>query len=642
MSRLQLVSHLHRKLADYVRPKDAAAGTEAYELAGRFATLLALAGIFLPFFVLEFWVTGYTPAAIAMTLAGVAMVSSFAVYRIFGSVGAAREFFLASLFLFILWENFFFQTVYSPGLAWLAVLPVVSILLGSVLSGIAWLLSAFAALALHYLWVRFTGNLFVPLQGEFPTLFMVSVAGMILSNFLFVVMVDSARKEAIQQLGAANDAHRHLAERDELTGLFNRRALHQRLGVLLQKSSPGTVVAMIADLDGFKDVNDTYGHDAGDTVIQQIADRLAGLCSEHDFLLARLGGDEFAVVVVGDNALEAAQAFTSSALSLITGPIEVEGKDMLLGMSVGAALAGGNGDASEVMRRADLAMYEAKQQGGNRLCFYTDTMDSKRSSRSGVATELAEAILRRHIEVHYQPIVDAVTREVTGVEALARWTVDGKHVSPDSFIPLAEESGLAHKLGLLVLETACRDAAAWGDTKLSVNISPVQFRSPALVSDVLAVLRETDFPVERLELEVTEGYLIQHRDRAYPIIMALRDAGIKIALDDFGSGYSSIGYLRQYPFDRLKIDKSIVRDMNGDVSSTSIVQATARLAKSLSLRVTAEGVETEEQAKLLRLAGCCSLQGFLFGRPVPARQIDLLLAGQADRLAVARHAGGSN
>jgi EAL domain-containing protein (putative c-di-GMP-specific phosphodiesterase class I) len=224
--------------------------------------------------------------------------------------------------------------------------------------------------------------------------------------------------------------------------------------------------------------------------------------------------------------------------------------------------------------------------------------------------------------VLYQPIMDARTRNMTGVEALARWTLpDGRSVAADDFIPVAEESGLINRLGMQILRKACDAASRWDGIRLSVNLSPVQFRSPTLVQDILTVLDETGFPAQRLELEVTEGYLIEHKERAKPLIETLHAAGIQIALDDFGTGYSSIGYLRQYAFDRLKIDKSLVRGLATDTAAQCIVQAIAILAQSLSLKVTAEGVESEDEANLLRIAGCCSLQGYHFGRPQAAESI---------------------
>jgi diguanylate cyclase (GGDEF)-like protein len=463
---------------------------------------------------------------------------------------------------------------------------------------------------------------------RFGLLYTISLGSMVFAIFLFVLMVDAARAEAYRNLQAANAATRELAERDELTGLLNRRALEQLLREAVQASAKAEAVAvLIIDLDGFKEVNDTYGHHIGDKLIQEVSRRLSALSRRRNCVPARLGGDEFAIVVTGEDARRAARHVAEEAQAFVDRPIEIDGRGAAVGMSVGLAWSAAEIDAQELLRRADVAMYEAKRQGKGRLCEYHDGLDARRVRRIALATELGLAIERKRIAVHYQPIVDARTREIVGVEALARWTdLRGNPVAPDEFIPVAEESGLINKLGLLVLETACQDAAKWPNVKLSVNLSPVQFRSATFVEDILLVLERTAFPAKRLELEVTEGYLIDHSELVLPLIERLRAAGIAFALDDFGIGYSSIGYLRQYQFDRLKIDKSLVRAIAADASARGMIEATAMIARSLSLQLTAEGVESEEQANLLRLAGCSNLQGYLFGQSQPARLVGKLLS----------------
>ncbi|MBO6540226.1 MAG: EAL domain-containing protein, partial [Rhizobiaceae bacterium] len=279
----------------------------------------------------------------------------------------------------------------------------------------------------------------------------------------------------------------------------------------------------------------------------------------------------------------------------------------------------------------DVALYAAKNSGRMRACDYTPELDASRSRRRAIASSLEDALRNNEIDVHYQPIVRTRSSAIIGVEALARWTTtNGEVVSPEEFISIAEESGLIDRLGLFVLERACSDWVAWTNLLVAVNLSPVQFRSPTLVKDVLGVLTRTGLEPSRLELEVTEGYLIENRERAQPLIAELRRLGVRVALDDFGSGYSSIGYLRHYDFDCLKIDRTLVTTMATDETAKSIIQAVAILAKSLSLELTAEGVEDEDTARLLRLAGCDRLQGYHFGRPRPPNLTAALIRAQVD------------
>jgi predicted signal transduction protein with EAL and GGDEF domain len=322
----------------------------------------------------------------------------------------------------------------------------------------------------------------------------------------------------------------------------------------------------------------------------------------------------------------------ADALAIVGAPIEIEGRHADIGISIGMALADKSVDAMELLHRADVAMYEAKRSGRSRACVYDASLASARERRIELAEELRLALDEEGIGVAYQPIVDAKTRKLTGVEALSRWTRDnGKSVPPDEFIPIAEEYGLINELGLHVLRNAARNAANWPDLKLSVNLSPAQFRCSTLVEDILSVLREAGFPPERLELEVTEGWLIDNEERAQPIITAPQSVGITIALDDSGTGYSSIGYLRKYQFSRLKIDRSLVKELIIDQKAQSIIQAAVLLARGLSLDVTAEGVEKEEEARILHLIGCSNLQGYYFGKPQSALDIGLLRDGHRPR-----------
>jgi diguanylate cyclase (GGDEF)-like protein len=616
---------LHGAVADYLRPEGEAPTTDGHDFASRFATLLALASLFIPFFLFEFVATGNAPAAVALSITACVLAASACVYKWTGSRAFARDLFLGGLFVFLLWEASFFDTIYSPGTVWFGVMPVVSILLGSMRAAVGWLVIGIAAIGGTFLLTNNDDTASMVSSWNYELLFTVSVCGMILAIFLFVVIVDSGRSEAHARLVSANVRNRDLAERDELTGLYNRRALRDLLGGLMSEESQRAAV-IFTDLDGFKDVNDTYGHHVGDRLIQAMAAGLKDISERRGATAARLGGDEFAIVVPGPGAAEKAEAIGQAMLDLVAAPISIDGRSAIVGMSLGLALAEEGSTAAELMRRADVALYAAKNGGRMRICRYRSELDKSRKRRRSIASMLERSLEAAEIEVHYQPIVCSKSHAVTGVEALARWTAaTGEVVAPDEFISIAEESGLIDRLGLFVLERACMDSTDWPGIRIAVNLSPVQFRSPTLVEDILDVLARTGVEPGRLELEVTEGFLIEHRERAQPVIAALRRHGVRVVLDDFGSGYSSIGYLRQYEFDRLKIDRSLVTNMVRDEASRSIIQAVAILARSLSLKLTAEGVEDEDTARLLRLAGCDSLQGYCFGRPQSRRNIARLI-----------------
>ena len=614
---LSFVSALHRAVANYIRPDGETATSDGHDFASRFTTLLALASLFVPFFVFEFTATGNAPAAIALSVSALVMAVAAFVYKRTGSRAGARDLFLGGLFVFLVWEASFFGTIYSPGTVWFGVMAVVAILLGSIRAASWWLMIGTAGIFGTFLLADDPNVTGLITSQSYELLFAVSVCAMIFAVFLFVAIIDAGRSDAHARLAAANAVNRRLAERDELTDLFNRRALRNLLDVAMIDGSQ-EVAVLFTDLDGFKDINDTYGHHVGDRLLQKIAASLLDLGDKRGAHSARLGGDEFAVVISGPDAAAKSEAMCRDILELAAAPIEVDGRSATVGMSIGIAIAAEGVDAAELMRRADVALYSAKNGGRMRACRYGVELDTIRSRRRATAALLERSIADGEIEVHYQPLVRSRTGAIAGVEALARWTTpNGEAVSPDEFIPIAEESGLIDRLGLFVLERACRDWAAWPDLSLAVNLSPVQFRSPTLIEDVLGILTRTGIEPSRLELEVTEGYLIENRERAQPLIAELRRLGIRVALDDFGSGYSSIGYLRHYDFDGLKIDRTLVTNMVRDETARSIIQVVAILARSLSLELTAEGVEDEDTARLLRLAGCDRLQGFHFGRPQP-------------------------
>lgn len=422
-----------------------------------------------------------------------------------------------------------------------------------------------------------------------------------------------------------------IANLDVLSGLPNRLAAVTKLEGIVKKmrDREGTVLAVVlADLDDFKEVNDTYGHDVGDALLKSVAAEFKTIADRYTGTLCRLGGDEFTVFFEDPDAVQCALGFSEAALRFLAEPLDILGRNTLIGMSIGiSTLDAEHLESLELVRRADIAMYEAKKSGKNQLRIYEPKLDADRNNKIAMAKDLTFALANNQIAVHYQPIVEARTRRIVGAEALARWQrQDGSMVPPDQFIPIAEEFGLVDRLGSQVLGIACRDAVAWPDIELSVNISPVQLRKADFVREIIATLDGSGLDRDRLELEVTEGCLIANEHRAKPVIEALQAQGVNVALDDYGTGYSSIGYLRKYNFNRLKIDKSLVCGMISDSSSRSIVQAVAAVAHSMNMQITAEGVEDEGEAKMLYLVGCTALQGWLFGRPQTAASFSALLA----------------
>jgi EAL domain-containing protein (putative c-di-GMP-specific phosphodiesterase class I) len=308
---------------------------------------------------------------------------------------------------------------------------------------------------------------------------------------------------------------------------------------------------------------------------------------------------------------------------------------VVIGASIGISIsAGGSVDREELVRRADLAMYKAKEAGRARMTLYDPAMDADREERNALELDLRMAIEGGDLTLAYQPLIDAATHDMTGVEALVRWNRPGHGpISPEVFIPVAETSGLIEALGLFVLRKACETAKKWPELRISVNVSPGQFRNPAFADYVRYVLKQTEIEAKRVTLEVTEGYMIQNPQRTRQAIERLKTLGVKVALDDFGSGFSSIGYLRQFGFDRIKIDRSLVMDILESDSQREMLQATVALARSLDIPVTAEGIETEQQAIAVRLFGCDTLQGYFFGRPMPAEQItERLMEARAQRV----------
>jgi diguanylate cyclase (GGDEF)-like protein len=418
-----------------------------------------------------------------------------------------------------------------------------------------------------------------------------------------------------------------MAHHDALTGLANRAALVEKIEdacARCRRWDEGVNVLMV-DLDRFKQVNDTFGHPAGDELLKLVAVRLKAALQETD-VLARLGGDEFAIVQVNDaNHGDAAEALATEIIQLVSEPFSVDGNVISIGTSVGIALAPEHGaHADDLLKMADLALYRAKFLGRNRYAIYEPALGHAAAEKHILENELRRALTQNELEVHFQPIVDTKTLKMRSAEALIRWRHPVKgYIPPDRFIPLAEETGTILQIGEWVLQAACKEAANWPpQVKVAVNVSAVQLRSPNLLDYVMCVLVDSGLPPERLELEITETALIEQGAESLTLLKKLKNLGITVALDDFGTGYSSLNQLTMFPFDRIKIDKSFTRNMTSRSDCAAIISAVLALAKSLNIHTTAEGVEKDEQMRILRIAGVSTMQGFLIQPPCPAAELN--------------------
>jgi diguanylate cyclase (GGDEF)-like protein len=420
-----------------------------------------------------------------------------------------------------------------------------------------------------------------------------------------------------------------MARHDALTGLPNRAFLREHMaGVLAGRGSGGRTAVLYLDLDGFKGVNDTLGHPAGDALLCLTAQRLGECLRASDFV-ARLGGDEFAIVQSGIVAPADAADLAARLIAVFQAPFAIQDQEIVIGTSIGIALLEpDDADSDTGLRRADVALYQAKAAGRGTWRFFEADMDTDIQRRHHLGAELRRALAGGQFELHYQPLVAARTRTLSGFEALLRWRHPEQGlISPDIFIPVAEEMGLIRPIGAWVLAQACREAATWPDTlKIAVNLSSVQFVRGDLVEDVTRALVGSGLVASRLELEITESVLLRDNAETFRILHRLHGLGLRIAMDDFGTGYSSVSYLRRFPFDKLKIDRSFVRALGQESGSVAIVRALVGLGKACSMGVVAEGVETAEQAAILEAEGCDELQGFLFSRPLPGADLGDMLA----------------
>jgi diguanylate cyclase (GGDEF)-like protein len=434
--------------------------------------------------------------------------------------------------------------------------------------------------------------------------------------------------EDITARTCADEKIAHMAHYDALTDLPNRMQFRERLEQALKEIRPGEQLAvMYIDIDEFKSVNDALGHSVGDELLKNIAERLRMCLGESD-VAARLGGDEFAVIQIAIKERSETTELVQRVYQAIREPMECVGHLITTDASIGIALAPGDGvDIDQLLKNADLALYRAKGDGRRTYRFFEAGMDARAKARRSLELELRQAINEGGFELYYQPVVDLEDGRISGCEALLRWRHPERGmISPAEFIPVAEESGMINELGQWVLHTACAEAANWpDDVRVAVNVSPVQFKSRTLALNVASALGAADLAASRLELEITEAVLIRDDDVALEALHQLRALGVRIALDDFGTGYSSLSYLQRFPFDKIKIDRTFIKDLAGAGASSSIVQAVVNIAAASDMTTTAEGVETEQQRNLLHILGCTEMQGYLFSPAIPSTEIRLLL-----------------
>ena len=447
------------------------------------------------------------------------------------------------------------------------------------------------------------------------------------------------RKEAAARIA-------HLAYHDALTGLPNRTVFADHLSKTLEKAHGRPVAVLCLDLDGFKAVNDLYGHPVGDELLVEASQRLR-LVAGPDCLVSRLGGDEFVIVQQDGDQPNHAGQLADRVIATLNEQFLLEGNIVRVSCSIGVAVYPDDAATpAGLIKNADMALYRAKAEGGRTTRFYETAMDETLRQRRLVEAELRLAIDREQLEVHYQPLADLGTGTILSFEALLRWTHPTLgSISPEVFIPLAEESGYIDVLGEWVLRQACKEAASWAPPlRLSANLSPLQFMPGDLTAKVKRILDETGLDATRLDLEVTEGLLIKDADRALETLCGLKALGVQISMDDFGTGYASLSYFRMFPFDKVKIDRSFVQDMMNNPQARAIIRSVIGLGQGLGMPVIAEGVETDEQLEALRAEGCNQVQGYLISRPGPIANFERVIierVGGAARASQKRKKPGS-
>lgn len=441
--------------------------------------------------------------------------------------------------------------------------------------------------------------------------------------------------EDVTERKAAQERISHLAHYDELTGLANRSHFRERIAQLLNPERLRTApfALHLVDLDRFKSINDTLGHSIGDKLLVEVSARLRGAIGTAD-LIARFGGDEFVVLHCSADSRYTARQLARQVIATMEEPFEIDGHRIDIAASVGIALAPADGSNSdELLKRADMALYAAKRNGGGSHRSFSPEMEDRAHARRALEVDLREALETDGFELHFQPLIELATGEITTCEALLRWHHPERGpIPPSEFIPIAEDTGLIAALGDWVLHRACQEASTWpSNVRVAVNMSPVQFRDRALGRRIFSALTEAGLPAHRLDLEITERVLLEETETTLHALEQLILTGANISLDDFGTGFSSLNYLRKFPFQKIKIDRSFVRDIGHDREAQLIVHAIASLGADLDMVVVAEGVETAEQLAQAKAQGCHEAQGYLIGEPMPADAIHDRLARSASR-----------
>jgi len=456
------------------------------------------------------------------------------------------------------------------------------------------------------------------------------------------------RVAAEEALRKSNERLAYLAQFDELTGLPNRSLLGDRLeqAIAQARRRRHSAAVLFVDLDRFKLVNDTLGHAAGDGLLAEAARRLKANVRAED-TVGRISGDEFAVILADLARPEDAEVVARKLIAALAAPFDLRGQEAFVSASIGIALTPDDGeDAETLLKHADAAMYRAKESGRNTFCFFTAELNRRAASRMRLAAELRHALERDEFRLHYQPKFDARTLELRGVEALLRWQhpVRGL-VAPNDFVPVLEETGLIVPVGEWVLHEACRQLRVWQERgaaplSVAVNISPRQFRDRQFARSVRTITHAAGVDPRHIELEITEGYLMEDPEEASRVLAGLREAGLRVSVDDFGTGYSSLSYLTRFPLTALKIDRSFVRKLGEEQSAEVLVRAIIDLAHNLGFEVVAEGVETERQLAFLRAHGCDQAQGYLLGRPEPEQAISARLQRELEGARQSEHVLG--
>ncbi len=421
----------------------------------------------------------------------------------------------------------------------------------------------------------------------------------------------------------------HMAHHDALTGLPNRVLFREQLTSYLSSAMSGASLAVLClDLDYFKQANDTFGHPIGDALLCAVGRRLREYVRETD-IVARLGGDEFAILQIGVEQPVSASLLAQQLVDAMVKPFGVDGHEIAIGTSIGISVAPNDSiDADYLLKSADMALYRTKEHGRSGFSFFEPKMDAEMQERRTLETDLRKAIAVGEFELFYQPVMTLEDDTICGFEALLRWNHPTRgRVSPATFIPLAEETGLIIGLGEWVLRQACAEAAKWpGDLKIAINLSPVQFRSKTLVATVMSAIANAGISSNRVELEITEAILLQNSEATIITLHQLHSLGVCISMDDFGTGYSSLSYLQSFPFDKIKIDQSFTRQIDRNSDTLAIIRAVSGLGISLGMTITVEGVETKEQLELIRAEGCNEVQGYLFSTPQPASEVPRMLS----------------